>query len=557
MTFRVRLFLAFLVVVAVPLVIMAAGVRREVTVRITTQYEERVSALARIIEADITLTGDRVAARIAALARTLPDDNRFRLAAVQRLPAERAYLIDWAGRAMALAGLDMLQLHDSTGRILSSGQFRADFDRLDPGLILGLIAAQGAALQEAQTAEGSFLVLARIDSVMVGGARFNIAGGIRVDQAMLDGLARDPELSIGLELPSGENAAHSDRPITHTDRAVVRQIALPFVHADGQLNEAQIVLAHSLQPLRRLERNVNFWFLAALLITAVTASLVAAWLALWMSRPIRDLAAASEQIDLDHPELDFTSDRADEIGMLALVLGRMTARLRTDAARLREVERRATLGELARQVNHDVKNGLAPLRNVFRHLAEVAEQKPADLPRVFAERRETIDSGIAYLEQLATSYAKLTPTIHAQPCDLNATVRDVTSAIDGSVALDLSPHLPAVLADPLALRRILENVIRNAIESLDGPTGGVRVGTSADRQTARIVVSDTGRGMSQEELDRAFQPFQSTKPGGTGLGLPIVRRLAADMGGTLKVETAPGKGTTLTIQLPATGGAPQ
>lgn len=557
MTFRVRLFLAFLVVVAVPLVIMAAGVRREVTVRITTQYEERVSALARIIEADITLTGDRVAARIAALARTLPDDNRFRLAAVQRLPAERAYLIDWAGRAMALAGLDMLQLHDSTGRILSSGQFRADFDRLDPGLIRGLIAAQGAALPEAQTAEGSFLVLARIDSVMVGGARFNIAGGIRVDQAMLDGLARDPELSIGLELPSGENAAHSDRPITHTDRAVVRQIALPFVHADGQLNEAQIVLAHSLQPLRRLERNVNFWFLAALLITAVTASLVAAWLALWMSRPIRDLAAASEQIDLDHPELDFTSDRADEIGMLALVLGRMTARLRTDAARLREVERRATLGELARQVNHDVKNGLAPLRNVFRHLAEVAEQKPADLPRVFAERRETIDSGIAYLEQLATSYAKLTPTIHAQPCDLNATVRDVTSAIDGSVALDLSPHLPAVLADPLALRRILENVIRNAIESLDGPTGGVRVGTSADRQTARIVVSDTGRGMSQEELDRAFQPFQSTKPGGTGLGLPIVRRLAADMGGTLKVETAPGKGTTLTIQLPATGGAPQ
>jgi signal transduction histidine kinase len=78
------------------------------------------------------------------------------------------------------------------------------------------------------------------------------------------------------------------------------------------------------------------------------------------------------------------------------------------------------------------------------------------------------------------------------------------------------------------------------LETLRAPAGGVRV-----------IVADTGRGMSEQELARAFDDFHTTKAGGTGLGLSVVRRLTADLQADLKVESAPGRGTTFTIDLPS------
>ncbi len=86
---------------------------------------------------------------------------------------------------------------------------------------------------------------------------------------------------------------------------------------------------------------------------------------------------------------------------MARVLDALTSRLRTGVARLREAEQRATQGEMARQVNHDIRNGLTPVRNVVRHLGEVAEHDPDRTGRVWRERRATLDSGLAYLEDLA------------------------------------------------------------------------------------------------------------------------------------------------------------
>jgi signal transduction histidine kinase len=121
----------------------------------------------------------------------------------------------------------------------------------------------------------------------------------------------------------------------------------------------------------------------------------------------------------------------------------------------------------------------------------------------------------------------------------------------------LGEPLPKVQADALMLRRILENLIGNAVDSLAGKPGGmVTVSTEAagkdgEPGRVRITVSDTGPGMTREELDRAFDDFYTTKAGGTGLGLSIVRRLILDLSGTLRVETEPGTGTRFVIELPA------
>jgi signal transduction histidine kinase len=120
----------------------------------------------------------------------------------------------------------------------------------------------------------------------------------------------------------------------------------------------------------------------------------------------------------------------------------------------------------------------------------------------------------------------------------------------------LADALPSVLGDGLMIRRVLENLVGNALDSVAArPEGSVTVvtepvasSTGADR--IRITVADTGAGMTREQLERAFDDFYTTKTGGTGLGLSIVRRLILDLNGTLKVETEPGVGTRVMVELP-------
>jgi signal transduction histidine kinase len=226
--------------------------------------------------------------------------------------------------------------------------------------------------------------------------------------------------------------------------------------------------------------------------------------------------------------------------------------------RIRDAERRATLGEMARQVNHDIKNGLAPIRNVLRHFAEVRREDPQRLPEVFRERQETLDSSISYLENLASSYARLYPRGERRPCDIGEIASRVAADLGGAGGIDLCAELAegaVIQADPIALRRILENLVRNAIESIEPGAGTVAVTTSiaedaGGRRTVRIVVSDTGRGMSEEQRARIFEGFYTTKEGGTGLGLSIVRRLVTDLGGTIAVESEPGRGSRFVVDLP-------
>jgi signal transduction histidine kinase len=247
--------------------------------------------------------------------------------------------------------------------------------------------------------------------------------------------------------------------------------------------------------------------------------------------------------------------RDDEIGTLARRLGSMSTRLRASATRLRHAERRATVGDMARQVNHDIKNGLIPIRNVLRHLVEVQEQQPTELASVFAERRSTLESSVGYLDTLARNYARLTPSVEHRAVDVNGIVRELAASAgtgNATMRTRLADSLPRALGDAVVVRRILDNLVRNAIESLDSRGGDVTISTSHSPGGAvRIVVADTGRGMSEDELAHAFDDFFTTKADGTGLGLSVVRRLIADLNGSLRVESEPGRGTTFTIELPS------
>ncbi len=494
MTFRTRLLAGFGVVVLVPLAVFGLGIRREMSGRLSAEYGRRVVALADVIRADVARQSDGIAARLAALKGALAADNRFRAATVQG--GDRAYVLDYAGDAMRLTGLDFLQILDAEGRVVSSGHFRNEYDR--PAAIPP---PGGPALVSAGTAEGRFLALVRTDSLLLPGRRFTLLGGVRVDSLFLSRLARDPELAVSVQLPGDSTPRDSTGQ-------VVAEVTLPYVEsAVTPAVPARFVVTHTESLLAALRRNVNTWFAVAVLVSALAAVLMAGWLSTRLSRPMT------------------------------------------------EMERRVVMGDLARQVNHDIKNGLGPLRNVFRHFAQVAEAEPAKLPKVFAERQGTVESSIGYLEILAANYARLYPQANAQPTDVNAVVREALRHFAGAdhaeLHTEVSDRLPLVRADALALRRVIENLLGNAVDSLEGKPGTVTVTTARGANgLVRLSVSDTGRGMSKAERERAFDDFYTTKPGGTGLGLSIVRRLVLDSHGTLEVESEPGKGSTFTVELP-------
>ena len=563
MSFRTRLFLGILVAVLLPLGALAYGVRREMDRRLTAEYEGRVGSMAEVIETDLVREGATIGSRLRALISDLSRDNRFRLAALQGEPASRRYLLDYAGNAMKLSGLSMLQIQDSAGRILSSGHFRNEFDQLQPELPALLAETPGTmALVRTRTPETPLLALARVDSFRVGGRRFSAVGGVPAEARLLDRLVRDRDLAVDLVYPGRE-------PVSHSGARVLREIPLPYLDLLSAnrvaLDTARFVVTQSLGTLQALQRSVDRWFLVAVGLTVVAALVLAGWLSFRISRPLRELAQKTSQIDLDRLDQSFESERQDEVGALSRLLGGMTERIRNSSTRLREAERRAAVGDLARQVNHDIKNGLAPIRNVLRHFSQVALQEPGLLPAVFEERRGTLDSSVEYLETLARNYARLSPTIERTPCDVNAVVEEVlrNTAADGRVLhTNLGERLPRALGDALMLRRILENLVGNAVDSLVGRSGGAvtvttePAGGGGEPSRVRISVGDTGAGMTRKELDHAFDDFYTTKTDGTGLGLSIVRRLILDLNGTLRVETEPGTGTRFVVELPADPGGP-
>lgn len=550
MSFRTRLLLAFVPLALLPLAILAFAIRREVGQRMLAQYDARVADLAGVIEEDVARESQSIATRLAGLAGVLVDDNRFRRALLDGAGNERQYLLDYATDAMQLTGLDALQIQDATGRILSSGHFRNDFDRVDERTPRVLQAAPGgAALAELRTPGGSLHALLRMDTVRIGPRTLTITGGVAVDRRFLTRLDRGGGLSVSLLVP-GASAVGSD--------SLVREVALPFIPASDAAaadRAARFVITQSLAPLQALRRSIDVWFLAGGAGAAFLALLVALWLAARLSRPIADLARRTQRLDLDRLDVDFPTRRTDELGTLARTLGTLTHRLRASAGKLREAERRATVGDIARQVHHDVRNGLTPIRNVVQHLTQLARESPAELPTVFLERHGTLDASISYLHSLASNYARLSPRLDRNPYDVNEIVREVLlgvpEEVQHRVRAELSATLPLVLGDAVALRRIFENLIVNALESLEPGRGSVIVSTTSDGARVHVVVADMGIGMTAEQAEKIFDDFYTTKERGTGLGLSIVRRLINDLGGAIAVESAPGRGSRFHVELPA------
>ena len=348
---------------------------------------------------------------------------------------------------MRLSGLSVLQVQDTAGRIVSSGHFRNEYDEVRRELPRFLAAvAPAPALVRVRTAEAPLLALAAVESVGVAGRPLTLVGGLAAEERFLRGLDPDPDLTVALAATPGQGA-------------VVGELAVPFLDAlTGTADSARLVVTQSGVTLAALRRGLNTWVMVALGVTGLLAIILSAWLARVVSRPLTELADKTASIDLDRLDQDFATDRSDEIGALSRLLGEMTVRLRRAVAGLREAERRVAMGDLARQVNHDIKNGLAPIRNVLRHLDQVAREEPAALRRrVRGAARRPWSPACEYLETLARNYARLSPAASTGAVRRQRRGRRGASRLRELVrrsARSSPTALPPVAVDRLMLRRV-------------------------------------------------------------------------------------------------------
>lgn len=605
MSFRIRLGLAFAAAAVLPLGLFALGARRESATRMEEEFRRRAAAMAEVIRQDLRREGAFVDERLTAVANRTEGDNRLRLALRGDGAGETAHLLDFAGEMMSATGLDALHLLDEDGRILSSGHYRNAYGRRLPGLV-GAVddSPDGLALATLRRPEGPFLALVRARPVDLGERSLWLVGGVSVGDRLLGRLSRDGGVAVHLEVPgepatgpgvrrSGpvESAAPGDtglqdvpgepsdtgvqgvpaepsgtaeRAEAASDTIVLDRVSVPHVRpwadAGASRGEAAFIVAHDLSPLRELRSGLDRW-LAWTLGGSVALALLLAWrVSARLSRPLESLATEARRLRLEQGRADFPTGRRDEIGDLARTLDETARRLRASAARLKEAERRATIGEIARQVNHDIRNGLAPLRNVIRHLTEVADRSPDRTADVVREREGTFGSALAYLEDLAGRYERISSRPEGGACDVNRVAREAAGGADPdgeTVRLALAPGPLEARADPVALRRILDNLVRNGLQAVERGGGGrVTVATGSGegpRESVRISVSDDGPGIPPGEQEEVFRDFYTTREEGTGLGLSIVRRLVSDLDGTLTLESEPGRGTVFRVEIPAAG----
>lgn len=211
---------------------------------------------------------------------------------------------------------------------------------------------------------------------------------------------------------------------------------------------------------------------------------------------------------------------------------------------------------MVRKVGHLVRNKLAVLSNSTYYL----RLRLGDADEKIARHLNLMESEVtvagAVIADLMDFVMVKEPA--RRPLDVNQIVGDVLSELSFTdaveVVTELMPGLPLSDADPTQIARALGKLLVNATEAM--PAGGrltVHTGLSGDRQAVRITISDTGTGISPENLDRLFDPLFTTKPQGFGLGLPIARAFVERHGGQLEVRSEPGEGTTCTVMLPIGG----
>ncbi|HEY6829551.1 MAG TPA: HAMP domain-containing sensor histidine kinase, partial [Gemmatimonadaceae bacterium] len=272
-----------------------------------------------------------------------------------------------------------------------------------------------------------------------------------------------------------------------------------------------------------------------------------------ITRPLEQLAIASDAVTDGKLDQRVGIGGPAEVRRVGGAFNLMTENLRATLDALSRRSALAAVGEFATSLSHDVRNALTSIRVDLDRLSMRELSDPVATTLVnralnSAARLETAVAGA-----LRVARRGQTPFVEV---DLRAPIRAATEAVRGTLAAipaELELRLPSdpirVRGDEAALQQLFANLLFNAAQAMSA-RDAVRVSAESTDDDVEVTVADTGAGISAANLEKLESPFFSTKTNGTGLGLPIARRIVAAHGGSLSIESREGQGTTVRVRLP-------
>jgi signal transduction histidine kinase len=354
--------------------------------------------------------------------------------------------------------------------------------------------------------------------------------------ALQDGEVREVSGAVRLEAPAGTRigwlAMLDEAPLTVISLADREEFAAPF---DRQ-------------------RTAQF----GLVLLLAAAVLPVGWVLLRrMTRSLDELTAAADRVGSGDFAPELPAAGRDEVGRLTDAFGTMTQEIRRMVLEIERSRQLAAIGEFAAELAHEIRNPLTALKLNLQRLERMLRR--SDVASEAERPLQIALSEVARLDRVVSTTLRLgRPDMASerQPVALatliEAAVAPLREQLDEQgIALELSCHEVAVVADAGHMTGALLNVLLNAVEAM--PAGGtldVHTTLSADGGSVELRIADSGGGIPAAALERLFRPFSTTKPNGTGLGLALAHRTLEAHGGTLELEETGPAGTRFRIRLP-------
>ncbi len=345
-----------------------------------------------------------------------------------------------------------------------------------------------------------------------------------------------------------------------------------LVDAESSLNASLADLAEGLKSRTdTIAKNLVFNAARLRRFTAVmgaTALLIGLMVTVWVTlalRPLGRLRSAARRIAAGDYASRIDEQGPAEVSDLAREFNAMGRAVDVRERELVRSERLAAVGKMAAMITHEVRNPLSSIGLNAELLDEELTQLPGERGDEARQLLRAITREIDRLTAITEEYlsfARLpkprlaSASLAALVDDLVRFLREELAGLHVEVVVEHDREVPAAQFDEGQIRQALLNLVRNAAEALGGTGGHVWIRTRRAPDAVVVEVADDGPGIPSDLGDRLFDPFVSTKQGGTGLGLALTHQIVKDHGGVIRVASTPGQGATFTIELPASRPAP-
>ncbi|HYX54509.1 MAG TPA: HAMP domain-containing protein, partial [Candidatus Limnocylindrales bacterium] len=501
--------------------------------------QERTSSLVNQFRREFDHEGEEITHAVEAIAAS---DSMLRTSMELTNGADYANFVNEAATYAQAHRLDFLDLVSPDGTIVSSAHWPARFGYKERWFLDAAVPHQ-AFLKHIETPQGNALAMLCVRPVKTHSANFYLAGGRRLDtvlqplsppQGLRVSIYSSPPDSPGELLGPAKDNLGIEKLKPLIDQVVAKRSedsmtldwgpgapqeeimhAIPLQGFADRI-PAILLVGNALDQELTLERRIRNISLAIAGIGVFVGILLAGIVAARISRPVKKLAIAAAEIGQGNWEVEVKTSSKDEVGRLAAAFNQMTHELITQREKLVQTERVAAWRELARRLAHELKNPLFPLQVTVENLLRARESAPDQFDEVFRESTATLLAEISNLKTIIGRFSDFSkmPAPQLQPVDLDAMIKNVVQLFQGQLtnrANKIEPvlqldHLPPVNGDPVLLRRVIDNLVLNAIDAM--PSGGKLTFRTALREKVAVLeLADTGKGLTPEECERIFTPY--------------------------------------------------